>query len=239
MARTVGLCGASGCVMCFSPEADLVAGFVVSGIGVDALRHVRETKEYPLASLPLLLGAHLLVEVGVWWGEADLVPEFVGQAAVWLYLAIALGVLPFLVPAAVTAIEPDRRRRRFLWPLVAVGAGVAAWFAAIVITGPVSATAIEGCCLSYHTGSAHSPVLGALYVVVTCIPMLASSHRRLVAFGIVNLAAVAVLGWLLASGLASLWCAWAAVTSVLIAGHMRRARRSESHPVVAGRPRPS
>ena len=220
--------------MCFSPEADLVAGVVVTGIGVGALRHVKETNEYPLASLPLLLGAHLLVEVGVWWGEADRVPEFVGQAAVWLYLAIALGVLPFLVPVAVTAIEPDQRRRHFLWPLVAIGAGVAAWFTAIVITGPVSATAIEGCCLSYDTGSAHSPVLGALYVVVTCVPMLASSHRHLVVFGIVNVAAVALLAWLLASGLASLWCAWAAVTSLLIVAHLRRVRKAESaqRPVV-------
>ncbi len=208
--------------MCFSPEADIVAGIVVSGVGVDALRHVKETKEYPLASLPLLLGMHLLVEAYVWWGEADRVPEFVGQAAVWVYLAFALGVLPVLVPVAIMAVEPDGRRRRFLMPVTAVGVGVSALFLASVITGPVSAE-IEGCCLSYDTGPGYTGLLGALYVFVTCIPMLASSHRPLVAFGVVNLIAVALLAWLLASGLASLWCAWAAITSVLIAVHLRRA----------------
>lgn len=206
--------------MCFSPEADIVAGIVVSGVGIDALRHVRETKEYPLAALPLLLGAHLLVETYVWWGEAGRVPEYVGQAAVWLYLAIALGVLPVLVPMAILAIEPEGLRRRWLVPLVVIGAGVAAFYMAGVVTGPVGA-AVEGCCLAYDTGPGYSPLLGALYVVVTCFPLLISSHRRIVAFGVINLPAVVLIGWLLASHLASLWCAWAAVTSVLIALHLR------------------
>jgi len=207
--------------MCFSPEADIVAGIVVSGIGVDALRQVRETKEYPLAALPLLLGTHLLVETFVWWGEAGQVTEFVGQAAVWLYLAFALGVLPILVPAAILAIEPEEHRRRWLVSFLVIGAGVAAFYIAGVVTGPVGAV-VEGCCLAYDTGPGYSPMLGALYVVVTCFPLLVSSHRRIVAFGLINLPAVVLIGWLLASNLASLWCAWAAVTSVLIALHLRR-----------------
>jgi hypothetical protein len=207
--------------MCFSPEADLVAGVVVSGVGIDALRQVKHTREYPLASLPLLLGVHLLVEVYVWWGEAGRVPEYVAQTATWVYLAFALGVLPLLVPVAIFAVEPDERRRRWLTPFVVVGAGVAALYWAVVITGPVSA-GIQGCCLSYDTGPSYTPVLGVLYVVVTCFPLLFSSSRHIVAFGAVNLVAVAVVGLLLASGLASLWCAWAAVTSVLITIHLRR-----------------
>lgn len=214
--------------MCFSPEADLVAGVVVSGVGIDALRHVKETSEYPLASLPLVLGTHLLVEAAVWWGETGQVPEYVGRVAVWVYLAVALAVLPFLVPAAILAIEPEGRRRRFLAPFVVPGAGVAALFAARVITGPVRATIVEGCCLSYDTGPGYHWSLGAMYVVVTCLPMLASSHRPMVVFGVVNLVAVALLAWLLGAGLASLWCAWAAVTSGLIAAHLRRPRSRQA-----------
>jgi hypothetical protein len=210
-------------IMCFSPEADLVAGVVVSGVGIDALRHVKETKQYPLAALPLLLGAHLLVEVYVWWGEAGRVSELTAHAATWVYLAFALGVLPVLVPVAILAIEPDERRRRILMPLVVVGAGVAALYMASLIAGPIDA-AVEGCCLAYDTGPGYHPLLGALYAVVTCFPMLVSSHRRIVVFGVVNLPVAAMIGWLLAANLASLWCAWAAVTSVLIAAHVRRDR---------------
>jgi hypothetical protein len=207
--------------MCFSPEADIVAGIVVSGVGVDALRQVKETRQYPLASLPLLLGVHLLAEVYVWWGETGRVAEYVSQTATWAYLAFALGVLPVLVPVAILAIEPDGRRRRWLMPFVGLGAGVAALYLAGVITGPVSA-GINGCCLSYNGGPGHTPLLGVLYVVVTCFPSLFSSHRPIVAFGVINLVAVPLIGWLLASGFASVWCAWAAITSVLVNIHLRR-----------------
>lgn len=219
-------CEASGCVVCFSPEADLVAGVAVTAIGIDALRHVEEPREYPLASLPLVLGTHLLVETFVWWGEAGEVPSLIAQAAVWVYLAVALGVLPVLVPAAVAAVEPDPRRRRWLMPFVVVGTAVAASLMAGVITGPIGARIVEGCCISYDTGPNHIPVLGALYVVVTCIPMVLSSYRPMIVFGVVNLIAVGLLAWLLAVGYASLWCAWAAVTSVLVAIHFRSRRQT-------------
>lgn len=39
------------------------------------------------------------------------------------------------------------------------------------------------------------------------------------------LLAVIVLAWVESSALTSLWCAWAAVTSVAIAAHLRRERR--------------
>ena len=217
--------------MCFSPEADIVAGVVVSGVGIDALRHVRHTREYPLAALPLLLGAHLLVETYVWWGEMGRASELAAQAATWVYLAFALGVLPVLVPVAILAIEPEERRRRWLMPLAVIGAGVAALYMASVVTGPIGA-AVEGCCLAYDTGPSYHPVLGALYAVVTCFPMLVSSHRRIVVFGVINLPVAALIGWLLAANLASLWCAWAAVTSVLIASHVRRGGVGVNQPSV-------
>ena len=217
--------------MCFSPEADIVAGVVVSGVGIDALRHVRHTREYPLAALPLLLGAHLLVETYVWWGEMGRASELAAQAATWVYLAFALGVLPVLVPVAILAIEPEERRRRWLMPLAVIGAGVAALYMASLVTGPIGA-AVEGCCLAYDTGPSYHPALGGLYAVVTCFPMLVSSHRRIVVFGVINLPVAALIGWLLAANLASLWCAWAAVTSVLIASHVRRGGVGVNQPSV-------
>jgi hypothetical protein len=222
----MNVCETSDGGVCFSPEADLIAGAAVTAIGIDALRHVEEPREYPLASLPIILGTHLLVETFVWWGASGDVPAFVGRTAVWIYLAVALGLLPFLVPAAVTAVEPDPRRRRWLMPLVALGAAVAASLMAGVITGPIGARIVEGCCISYDTGPNHIPVLGGLYVVVTCMPMVLSSYRPMIVFGVVNLVAVGLLAWLLAAGYASLWCAWAAVTSVLIAIHLRKPRRT-------------
>ena len=89
--------------MCFSAEADVVAGLVVTAIGVDALRQVRRPEERLLGALPVLLGAHLLVEAVVWQGLTGHVDPSVGRQAMWIYLAFALVVLPVLVPFAVRA----------------------------------------------------------------------------------------------------------------------------------------
>lgn len=54
-------------------------------------------------------------------------------------------------------------------------------------------------------------------------------------FGVLNLTAVTVLAGLLATGVISLWCAWAAVASVVIVIHLRTAEdRDET--LVTGRP---
>ncbi|MGZ8620867.1 MAG: DUF6629 family protein, partial [Actinomycetota bacterium] len=92
--------------MCFAPEVDLVAGVVVTAVGVDSIRRARAPEELPLASLPLLLGIHLLIEVFVWRGLEGSVSSSVGDAAIWTYLAIAF-ILPVWVPLAVRGVEPS------------------------------------------------------------------------------------------------------------------------------------
>jgi hypothetical protein len=43
-------------------------------------------------------------------------------------------------------------------------------------------------------------------------------------FGAVNLVAVALLAWIDHTAVISLWCAWAAITSIAIALHVRARR---------------
>jgi hypothetical protein len=69
--------------VCFSPEADVMAGIVVSGVGVDALRHVRHRRYLPLAVIPLILGLHQVVEAFAWWGMQGRVSFQVGHMATW------------------------------------------------------------------------------------------------------------------------------------------------------------
>ncbi|MFG3055949.1 DUF6629 family protein [Kitasatospora sp. NPDC048239] len=90
--------------MCWSAQADLVAGGVVSGVGVLCLVRAHRAghpERLPLAALPLVLGLHQLIEAAVWFGlDGDLAP---GPAA-WArtaWAAIALPLLPLLVPAGV------------------------------------------------------------------------------------------------------------------------------------------
>jgi hypothetical protein len=211
--------------VCFSAEADLIAGVVVGGVGVDALRHVRHRREATLAALPVVFGAHQMIEAFTWWGLDNRVPVALGEAATWVYLVIAF-ILPVLVPVAVLSLEPDSRRRRALAPFVALGCAVTVILLVALWSGPVAAE-IAGRTIAYHLDLGYGGEITALYVVATCGPLLLSRVRRIRVFGVLNLAAVTVLAWLMATRVISLWCAWAAVTSIVIVIHLRTAERHD------------
>lgn len=206
--------------MCFSPEVDIAAGVVVAGVGVDALRHVQSRRQMPLASLPIVLGGHLLIEAFVWWGLQGEASQDTYRAALWAYMAIAFVLLPALAPLAVAAVEPHAAHRRAISRFAVLGVLVAAFYAAGMADGPIDA-AIRDNKIAYHTDVAYGGVIAFLYMVATVGAFLCSSHRRLVSFGVANLVALPVLTLVSTAALTSLWCAWAAVASVVIAAHLR------------------
>jgi len=207
--------------MCFSAQADLVGGVVVSAIGVDVLLHVRGRRQYlPAAALPLLFGLHQIDEAFVWWGLQGHVSSEVGRAATWLYLLFAFVVLPVYVPVAVMCIETDRPRRRAMALFAVVGSAVAVTLLAAMIRGPVVAE-LRHLHLGYHTDLHAGWFVVMLYVAATCGALILSSHRDIAIFGVVNLLAVAVLSRLTIDGFASLWCGWAAIWSGAFAVHLR------------------
>ncbi|MCW2764198.1 MAG: hypothetical protein JWO11_157, partial [Nocardioides sp.] len=71
--------------MCFSVEADLVAGVALLPVGVLALREVRHPREVPFAALPLLFALHQLVEAVVWAGTEGRVSADLQHAATLAY----------------------------------------------------------------------------------------------------------------------------------------------------------
>ncbi len=222
--------------MCYSPEADLVAGLVVGAAGIDALRHVDDRRDLALAAVPLVLAAHQLIEAVGWWGLQDRVPEMAGTLAISAYLVIAMGVVPALVPYAVMRTERDPTRARLIVPFAVLGAVVSVVLLFSLAIGPYGAT-IGGRYIAYETTLPAAGAIGAAYVVAVCVPLLLSSHRRLVAFGVINVPIVLGLATLLSAGFISLWCVWAAVSSFVVTRHIReQSARSYTDPsaVTAG-----
>jgi hypothetical protein len=207
--------------MCFSPEVDLIGGAAIAAIGIDTLRHVDHDNERAVAYLPLIFGLHQVVEAFVWWGLDGRVATAVGDVAAWVYLAIAFGLLPWFVPLAVRRLEPDLRKRTYDTVLIGVGALVGVYLMAAVISGPIQVID-GGYYLSYSVALTFGGTATALYVASTCGSLLISSDRYLARYGVVNLLAVVALSVLLVAGVISLWCVWAAITSVAIAIHLRR-----------------
>ena len=206
--------------MCLSAEVDLVAGIVIAGAGIDALRHADDRKEIAVAALPVLLGAHQLIEAVAWWSLEGKVAETAGDIAVWAYLLIAFAVLPIFVPAAIGALEPDPSKMRAMRHLTVMGGAVSLVLLSTMIRGPVEA-AIGGRYIAYEINLSHGGLVVAAYVAATCGALLLSSHQVIARFGMFNVVAVGVLTWMNTSGFASLWCAWAAIASLGIAFGLR------------------
>jgi hypothetical protein len=222
--------------VCFSPEADLLAGVVVTAVGVDALRHVRHHREAVLAGLPVLFGIHQLIEVPVWWGFDGRVSAELAGGAAWLYLAVAFGIIPWIVPHAVHRIEDDQRRRVWMRLLTGLGVAVAVSLTVPIFIEPVSVSD-AGDYIVYSPHLVQGGPLTALYVVATCGALVLSSDRVVAGYGWMNLVAVSALATLLVTGVVSLWCVWAAVTSIAIALHLRLVHRR--HEALALAPSPA
>jgi hypothetical protein len=212
--------------MCFSAEADLCTGIVVGAVGIDALRHVRKPHQIALASTPILFAVHEVDESFVWWGLHGQVAFPVEHAAIYIFLAVAF-VLPFWVPFAMLGVETKVHRRQLMGALLVVGTVTTVVLLVAIVRGPVGAT-IDGSHIAYSADINYAGILIALYVVATCGSCLVASNRWLVLLGLANLGAVIALGWITFTGFTSLWCAWAALTSVAIAVYLRRSARASS-----------
>ena len=207
--------------MCFSPQGDLIGGLAVTGIGLEASRHLHgRSTHFLLAGTPFLLGLHQLDESVVWWSLQGDLPHELGRVATWIYLLIALVAVPVVVPLSVLSIEPTRKRKRLIVPFAALGLTVGLVLFLTMLHGPVTVQ-LGSHHLAYSVGLRDGMVWVGLYVLATCGALLFSGYGHVAIFGVVNLVAVIVLARMTADGFISLWCFYAAVASAAISLHLR------------------
>jgi len=216
--------------VCFSAEADFISGTAIAVVGVATLTEVRDKRELPLAALPLAFAVHQLTEGFVWLGLEGQVPSWIGGVALFAYVFYAWALLPFFAPLAVMLVEPVRQRRIVMSVLVGLGAIVGTYLLVAVTTSDISAH-IVGDSIDYRGVGDSGDLITGLYVVATCGTFLLSSQRKVVWFGVLNLAAVIVIAWQQPESLTSLWCIWGAVVSVLFYLQFREWRSSPTRPV--------
>lgn len=199
--------------MCWSATADLAAGVGIGAVGVACVARVRRVRDLPLAALPLILGAHQIVESVVWDSGGGTGPATVAWAV------IALPLLAVWVPAGVMCAAPPRARRGLTVPL-AIGLATGA-LAYALVTRPVRAE-VRGHTLGYFVHLNHPELLVAGYLLATVGSLLLSGDRGLLLLGVL-MGAGALICWVLWElEFVSTWCAFAAVGSVALFGWVRR-----------------
>lgn len=221
--------------MCFSVEADLVAGVALLPVAALSLREVRCGREVAFAALPLLFAVHQLVEAFVWAGVNGYVSTSVQQTAAVVYVLFAFPVLPTLLPTAVLLLEPRGARLRVA-PFVVLGLVVSAYLTYVVLSGPLVVEAHPHA-LVYRVGLENGTFWAGLYILAVVGPSLLSGYPSIVAFGVLNLVGLTLVALAYQEAFASIWCVFAALSSVLILLHMYRRRhlpdphRLHGHPL--------
>lgn len=216
--------------MCINADVNFAAAAVIGAVGVATLRHVTHPRAVLFACVPLFFALHQFTEAFVWLGlNGEIGAEALGHA-VFLFTLYALGVLPFLMPLAVLLLEPrGTARHKLILALTLLGFALFVWVGYGVLAEPTGARA-ENHSIAYDNPIAHQTWVAAAYVVVTCGALLASGHRVVRWFGVLN--AVGVVAVLLVKGYAftSVWCLYAAIVSVMLYRQFSQRRIDVEHP---------
>ncbi|MFB7590106.1 DUF6629 family protein [Streptomyces sp. NPDC056169] len=194
--------------MCWSATADLWAGLGITAVGLASVASVRRAGDAPLAALPLLLGAHQVVEAAVWRSGGGAGPATLAWAV------IALPLLPVWVPVGVLTAARPVDRRRLSVPLAA-GLATTAVLAYRLATRPVTAE-IRGHTLGYVVDLPYAALLITGYLLATVGALLLARDRILRLLGLLTGAGAVVCALLWSAEFVSTWCALAAVASVVL-----------------------
>jgi len=201
--------------VCFSAVANFTGSGVLATIGVLTLTRVKHRRELLFASLPTLFAVHQFTEGFVWLGLDGVLSPAVTQAMAAAFMLYAQGLLPFLLPLSVLLFEPDARSRKRMLPFLVVGCLTALYILWALIAYPTQ-TFIRANSIVYINPATNNSAVAVLYVIATCGSLLFSKVKDMVIFGLANVTILLVVMAVKRYAFTSLWCAYAAVASVII-----------------------
>ena len=201
--------------MCFSATANFVGSGVLGTVGVLTLTKVKHRRELLFASLPTLFALHQFTEGFVWLGLDGILSPTVTHAMGAAFMLYAQGIIPFLVPLSVLLFEPDLKSRRKMLPFVALGLATTVYILWALTAYSFQVYVKQNSIVYTNQGTANIAT-GVLYVVATCGSLFFSKVRPMVMFGAANLAILLIVLAFKEYAYTSLWCAYAAIASVII-----------------------
>ena len=201
--------------MCFSATANFVGSGVLGTIGVATLTKVKHRRELLFAALPALFAVHQFMEGFVWLGLDGILSPTVAHNMGAAFMLYAQGLLPFILPLSVLLFEPDVKSRRRMLPFLAIGTATALYIL-WGLTAYSFQVYIKGNSLVYINPATNNTTVAVLYVIATCGSLFFSKVKDMVIFGAANLAILLVVMAFKRYAFTSLWCAYAAVASVII-----------------------
>ena len=210
--------------MCFSATANFVGSGVLGAVGVVTLTKVRHRRELLFAALPTLFAVHQFTEGFVWLGLDGILSPAVAHDMGAAFMLYAQGLLPFLLPLSVLLFEPNAKSRSRMLPFLVLGGATTLYILWALTAFPLQLY-VRGNSIVYVNQATNNIAVALLYVIATCGSLFFSKIKMMVIFGAANLAILLVVMGVKRYAFTSLWCAYAAVASVIILAYFWRSHR--------------
>jgi hypothetical protein len=201
--------------MCFSATANFVGSAALGAIGIVTLTKVKHRRELLFAALPTLFAVHQFIEGFVWLGLDGVLSPGVTRDMSAAYMLYAQGLLPFLLPLSVLLFEVDAKSRRRMLPFLAIGTATALYILWALMAYPLQVYVKENS-IVYINPATNNTAVAVLYVIATCGSLFFSKIKMMVIFGAANLIILLVVMEYKRYAFTSLWCAYAAIASLII-----------------------
>lgn len=210
--------------MCFSVTASFLGSGVLGAIGVATITRVKHRRELLFASLPLLFAVHQFIEGFVWLALDGHLSQRVAHNAGAAFVLYAQGLLPFLIPLSVMMFEPTAARRRRMLPFAVLGLGLTLFMLWGLAAYPLQVYAQDNS-IVYSNVATNQTWIAVLYVIATCGSLFFSEIPDMVIFGAANLAILLTTIAVKRYAFTSVWCAYAAIASLIICVYFWRSTR--------------
>jgi hypothetical protein len=185
------------------------------------LTKVKHRRELLFASLPILFAIHQFIEGFVWLGLDGILSPTVAHNMGAAFMLYAQGLLPFLLPLSVLLFEPDGNSRKRMLPFLVIGGGTTLYILWALTAYPLQVY-VKGNSIVYINQATNNTAVAVLYVIATCGSLFFSKVRAMVIFGAANLTILLVVMAFKRYAFTSLWCAYAAIASVIILAYFWR-----------------
>jgi hypothetical protein len=201
--------------VCFSATANFVGSGALGAVGVVTLTKVKHRRELLFAALPLLFAIHQFIEGFVWLGLDGRLSSTVAHDMGAAFMLYAQGLLPFLLPLGVLLFEPNGKSRSRMLPFLVLGGATTLYILWALTAYPLELY-IRGNSIVYINQATNNSAVAVFYVIATCGSLFFSKIKMMVVFGAANLAILLIVMEVKRYAFTSLWCAYAAVASLII-----------------------
>lgn len=204
--------------MCFSATASFSVGTALLATGVVSLKYAKQKSQIPFAAIPFVFSIQQFIEGFLWLSLTKDNYAGMHSSATHAFLAFAEVVWPIWVPLSMWLVEKDVKRKKMLSVLLFLGFIVGACLAF-----GLSVFDVDSYVSGHHIRYEHSfhnnaviSIYGVLYFMVTVIPPMISSVKRMFFIGLILLLSYIISKLFFKEYVISVWCYFAASISVLI-----------------------